>query len=109
MTEPTRAREVECLHCGKRFAPRKRGHVFCSTDCRHRGERKPHERALVDQAAVARLFDPSRDPDERVRKDEWFLGEPEYAALYAYSTVRQRRNWYRNLVAEGLIEAPAPR
>jgi hypothetical protein len=41
--------------------------------------------------------------------DEWFLGPPEFAALYAYDTVRQRRRWYRNLVAEGLIEGPAPR
>jgi hypothetical protein len=109
MTEPTRASAVECLRCGKQFEPRKQGHVFCSTACRHRGERKPHERVPVDQAAVARLFDSSRYPDERVRADEWFLGPPEFAALYAYDTVRQRRRWYRNLVAEGLIEGPAPR
>jgi hypothetical protein len=49
------------------------------------------------------------DPDDRVREDEWFLGPSEFAALYAYDTVEQRRRWYRNLVAEGLIEGPAPR
>jgi hypothetical protein len=74
-----------------------------------KGRAKPHERVPVDQAAVARLFDSSRDPDERVRADEWFLGPPEFAALYAYDTVKQRRRWFRNLVAEGLIEGPAPR
>jgi hypothetical protein len=67
------------------------------------------EKGIEVASAVARLFDSSRDPDERVRADEWFLGPPEFAALYAYDTVRQRRRWYRNLVAEGLIEGPAPR
>jgi hypothetical protein len=109
MTEPTRSRTVECLHCGKQFEPRKNGHVFCSVACRHKGERKPDERVVVDQAAVDRLFDPARDPDERVRDDEWFLGPPEFAALYAHESVGKRRRWYRNLVAEGLIERPAPR
>jgi hypothetical protein len=47
--------------------------------------------------------------EARVREDEWFLGPPEFAALYAYDTVEQRRRWFRNLVAEGLIEGPAPR
>jgi hypothetical protein len=108
MTEPTRASAVECLHYGQRFQPRKQGHVFCSTACRHRGERRPHERVPVDRAAVARLFDSSRDPGARVREDEWFLGPPEFAALYAYDTVEQRRRSFRNLVAEGLIEGPAP-
>jgi len=33
----------------------------------------------------------------------WFLGPPEFAALYAGDTLGQRRRWYLNLVAEGLL------
>jgi hypothetical protein len=68
MATPATAR---CLRCGKDFQPRRGGHVFCSPECRHLGERKPYRRDLGDEDAIARLFDPTRDPDEPVRPDEW--------------------------------------
>jgi len=57
-----------------------------------------------------RLFDPARDPGERVREDEWFYGgSAEFAALYTHDTVEDRRRWYRNLAALGMVERPSPR
>lgn len=93
----------DCLSCGREFKPRKFGHVFCSVGCRHRGERRPEERQPSDEAAVARLFDESRDPEARVRADDWCPGPPEMAALEVRSTVAQRRRWYLNLVRLGRI------
>jgi hypothetical protein len=103
MTEPTRAALAECLHCGGSFVPRKAGHVYCSISCRHRGERRPEERIPVNQAAVERLFDPRRDPDERVRLDDWHPGPPEMLELDACATVARRRAWYLNLAKLGRL------
>jgi hypothetical protein len=94
---------VECLCCGREFVARKAGHVFCSSFCRHRGEHRPEERDQADPEQVARLFDDDRDPDERVRPDDWHPApESEFAELDAGDTVAQRRRWYRNLRREGL-------
>ena len=94
---------TECLHCGRIFQPRRRGHVFCSTFCRHRGQRPVAERGEIDTEAVKRLFDPSRDPEERVREDDWFAGPPdaEWRSLYAHETVESRRRWYLALMMSG--------
>jgi hypothetical protein len=103
MTESTREAIVECLHCGVEFSPRKAGHVYHSIECRHRGERAPHERTMVDPEAVGRLFDPARDPDERVRPDDWFPGPAEAAGVYSVDDVGTRRRWYRNLLDSGRL------
>jgi hypothetical protein len=52
---------------------------------------------------VKRLFDPSRDPQERVREDDWFPGpsDAEWRALYAHETVGTRRRGYMNLMMSG--------
>jgi hypothetical protein len=74
--------------------------VFCSVGCRHLGELPPDQRRPVDKGAVERLFDPARDPNERVRGDDWFPGNPSPAVreLYAVDTVWARRQWYTNLL-----------
>jgi hypothetical protein len=95
-----------CLHCGTEFRPRRGGHVFCSVWCRHQGERKPYDPPPVDPEVVDRLFDPGRDPQERVRDDDWFSpadAAPEWRELYAGETVEQRRRWYENLKDSGLV------
>jgi hypothetical protein len=97
---------TECLHCRKPFQPRRRGHVFCSVWCRHQGERKPYDPPPVDQEVVDRLFDPFRDPNERVRPDDWFapMDAPEgWKALFAHETVGGRRRWFANLKALGEV------
>ena len=66
----------ECLHCGVQFQPRRRGHVFCTPRCRHRGARKPEDRIAVDSEQIARLFDEGRDPDAQVREDDWHPSPP---------------------------------
>jgi hypothetical protein len=71
LAEVTRAL-ARCAHCGNQLRPRKVGHVFCSVGCRHRGERTPHDPPPVDPELVERLFDPGRDPNGRVRDDDWF-------------------------------------
>jgi len=58
-----RALVVECLHCGRPFEPRKLGHVFCSVDCRHGGERRPEERLWSDPTRYAELFGDDRPAD----------------------------------------------
>jgi len=89
---------AECLHCGVEFTPRKEGHVFHTVECRHRGERRPEDRVPVDHEAIERLFDPRRDPDERVRADDWHPSPASpFGELDACDTVEKRRRWYTNL------------
>jgi hypothetical protein len=103
VTPSRRPESANCLRCGKQFAPRKLGHLFCSTACRHRGERQPGD-PPIDDEALERLFDPSRDPDERVRDDEWCAGmDAEWAELYAEDTLAARRRWYANLIQAGRL------
>ena len=92
-----------CPYCWPLFRPRRRGHVFCSNFCPYRGERPVEEREEIDTEAVKRLFDPSRDPEELVRDDDWFPGpsDAEWRSLYASETVGGRRRWYMNLWMEG--------
>jgi hypothetical protein len=49
-------------------------------------------------------FDPRRDPNDRVRPDDWFwpMDAPErWKALFADDTVGRRRRWFANLEARG--------
>jgi hypothetical protein len=97
---------ARCLHCGGEFRPRRAGHVYCKPWCRHQGERKPYDPPPVDPEVIDRLFDPRRNPNERVRPDDWFspMDAPkEWKALYAYETVELRRRWYENLKDSGLV------
>jgi hypothetical protein len=55
---------------------------------------------------IERLFDPRRDPDDRVRADDWFApadASPEWRALYLGETVEQRRRWYLTLQGLGRL------
>jgi hypothetical protein len=107
MTDRRAPETAECLHCGRTFTPRNLSHVFCAQKCRHLGERKPEDRAYAreSQDAVARLFDPRRDPSERVRAGDWFPGgrgdQEAWKALHDHDTVEVRRRWYRNLESLG--------
>jgi hypothetical protein len=84
--------------------PRKAGHVFCSRECRHRGERPPDKRTPIDHDTIERLFDESRDPDERCRDDDWYPDSCiEMKHLDAAQTVRTRRRWYTNLLLDGKL------
>jgi hypothetical protein len=102
VTERQAPLTAECLSCSREFEPRKFGHVFCSSVCRHRGERRPEEREPADPEQVARLFDEGRDPDEQVRPDDWHPAPSEFDELDAGDTVAMRRRWYGNLLREGL-------
>jgi hypothetical protein len=59
----------------------------------------------VDREAVARLFDESRDPDERVRDDDWYLEGTDdwWRVLDSRDTVARRRRWYLALRADGRV------
>jgi hypothetical protein len=75
---------------------------------RHKGERRPYDPPPVDQAAVDRLFDPSRDPNEPVRADDWcpaswtpeiielYMAGPSKCGRFRGDTVARRRGIYRN-------------
>jgi hypothetical protein len=74
--------------------------VSCSIAYRHRSERKPQDRIPADEAAIARLFDPTRDPSEQVRADEWLpasCSEPGVRELFACETVAATRRWFVQL------------
>jgi hypothetical protein len=62
------------------------------------------EEVVSNDPAVERLFDPSRDPKARVRRDDWFP-EPDSPSLELYlcETVEVRRRWYLNLAKEGRV------
>jgi hypothetical protein len=104
MTEATRVLWAECLRCGGRFQPSKHGHTFCSSECRHRGPRRPHEGEPPDRGQVARLFDAARDPGAWVRADDW---RPSFAAAFveldAHDTLGDRRRWYTELLELGRL------
>jgi hypothetical protein len=55
----------------------------------------------VDHEAVARLFDESRDPNERVKPDDRHPGPPEWVELHLVETVAARRRWYQALEDDG--------
>jgi DNA-directed RNA polymerase subunit RPC12/RpoP len=92
----------KCLNCRREFEPRKRGHVFCTPECRHRGVRKP-DAPQTDWEAVERLFDEDRDASERVTEDDWHPGPPEWAELDAGDTLSTRRNWCLELLDAGRL------
>jgi hypothetical protein len=96
--------EVACLRCGVEFVPSKRGHIYCSADCRHQGEREPGERPRADPEQVRRLFDDSRDPEASVLPNDWHphphLG---FFELDAGNSVRKRRGWYQELKTRGML------
>jgi hypothetical protein len=64
---------------------------------------------LPDGEAVKRLFDPSREPRERVRDDDWFSPEepdPGWKELFAYDTVESSEAVVReplSVVQRGLM------
>jgi hypothetical protein len=94
--------EIQCARCGTWFMPSKRGHRFCSSDCRYQGEREPRERPPADPEQVARLFDESRDPEEPVRPDDW-TATPQFAHLDTFHTVGRRRRWHQELKDRGML------
>jgi hypothetical protein len=71
----------------------------CTPWCRHQGPRSPEDRRPADHEQIARLFDEGRDPDERVRYDDWHPngGDEDgatWTALDGTDTVGRRREWY---------------
>jgi hypothetical protein len=96
---------AECLRCRRKFAPRKAGHVFCSSECRHRGPRKDGDTVAPSEGELARLFDPGRDPHGSVEPDEWHPSgsSSPFVELDLRQTVSTRRRWFRAPVDEGMI------
>lgn len=93
---------AECLRCRHEFVPRKRGHVFCSATCRHRGARREGGPEPPSEEALARLFDENRDPEGRVEPSDWHPS-PDWAELDSCDTLDQRRGWYVSLVEGGRL------
>jgi len=102
----------KCARCGREFERRRKGHIYCSRECRYAGERAEQAIEIADPAAVDRLFDPARDPSERVRDDDWYSHDPDDTddEMWEYlrdldrnDTVAQRRRWYLALRREGSI------
>jgi hypothetical protein len=94
---------ARCLRCNREFTPRKAGHVFCKPRCRHAGVRRPDEPEPPSEEVVAQLFDESRDPEERVKADDWHPIGGTWAELDAFDMVSVRRRWFKALVEEGRI------
>jgi hypothetical protein len=94
---------ASCARCGRAFVRHRRGHLYCSRRCRHRGVLG--RTATIDHEAVERLFDPDRDPAERVREDDWYPESLDsgWRDLYAVDTVATRRRWFKTLEDEGLL------
>jgi hypothetical protein len=59
---------------------------------------------ISNDPAVLRLFDGDRDPDDRVRRDDWHP-DPDsgFFELELCDTVKRRRTWYRSLVKLGRV------
>jgi hypothetical protein len=81
-------------------------------ECRYASEHAAPTVQIADPDAVDRLFDPSRDPGEHIRDDDWHLAQPEgvddttwqmFAELDSFDTVAQRRRLYSELKRSGEI------
>jgi hypothetical protein len=96
---------IECLRCRKLFVPQKKGHIYHSRECRHKGPRREGETIPPSEADLARLFDRKRAPGGRVDADGWHpagQGSPR-AELDSRDSVADRRAWYETLVEEGSL------
>jgi hypothetical protein len=51
---------AKCLRCEVEFVPRKKGHVYHSSECRHAGPRKPGGPVPPNEEVLAALQDPGR-------------------------------------------------
>lgn len=92
------------MHCRRLFEPRRGGHVFCSSSCRHRYRGELRGGMAIDRAQIERLFGDDRDPEDLVRQDDWHPSPASgFVRLDTWDTVGTRRHWYRALVEEGLL------
>jgi hypothetical protein len=91
---------IPCAHCGVMFEPTRAGHIYHTPECRYGGPVDPDQRQVPDTDAIDRLFAKDRDPEERVRPDDWHPDPPgsAFRALDAHDTVAQRRTWYLGLL-----------
>jgi hypothetical protein len=70
----------------------------------YRGTVQPELRVDLDQAAIDRLFDPTRDPSETVRRADWHPTPASgFFELDLCDTVATRRRWFENLIFEPSI------
>jgi hypothetical protein len=95
---------IDCAHCGTPFKPTRRGHIYCTPDCRHAGPaRFGQQEAAAAREAVARLFDEGRDPQGLVEPGDWYphIGTRDGDAFGRLEnpadTVGGRRGWYLRL------------
>ena len=93
----------ECARCGNEFIRSKSNHRFCSTDCRHAGERRAHEPPAADPRVIERLFDEARSGSDRADPEDWHPGPPAFKALDALDSLERRRRWYLELRARGMV------
>jgi hypothetical protein len=93
----------ECARCGVEFEQRKSNHRFCSTECRHAGERKDWEPPPASPEQIARLFGEGRHAFDRVREDDWHPRPVEFRNLDTQDTVERRRRWYLELRERGMV------
>jgi hypothetical protein len=99
---------ARCARCGMAFVKRRSGHRFCSPEHRKLGEWQPGDDPLPDPDAVARLFDPGRDPDGPVLDSDWrpyeyqFEGWRNWAELDGVDSVAHMRRLYL------VPDAPSP-
>jgi DNA-directed RNA polymerase subunit RPC12/RpoP len=103
---------ARCARCGREFEPTRKGHIYCSRECRHASKQRERAVEHADPAAIDRLFDTMRDPAERVRPDDWYIAQPAswpddvweaMKALDENDTVAQRRRWFLCMKREGMV------
>jgi hypothetical protein len=98
---------AKCLRCGRDFERRHSRHIYCSRDCRYGKDPAERLRAPTPEQ-LKRLFDPTRDPESKVRLDDWhplieLPNGAEWRELDLLNSVASRRRWYRVLRAEGRV------
>jgi hypothetical protein len=108
MTKALRPLTANCLSCGREFRAAQARSRLCSSFCRHRhrgeGNHGRPRRPAVDPEQIERLFDSARDPQERVRPDDWHPSpDSGFSDLDGWDTVAKRRRWYLTLIKEGLL------
>jgi hypothetical protein len=96
---PRAPETARCLRCQRVFEVRRPGHVYCSRTCRYAADFADFRPG--DPIVVERLFDEDRDPNERVREDDWHPGP--FPELDASDALESRRRWYATLRVLGRV------
>ena len=74
MKEKKQYQPIECKHCGQKFTPVRKWHIYCCTSCRVLAFYERQTKTDLEKR-VERLEEQSRASQEQTNKDKEVTGE----------------------------------